>query len=191
MTVEVLREVLPREIVNDLWQKACIGEGVKAKCCVACQRLMVQVPVIVADEPEFIDVCTGCHFMWFDPTEFERFPKIEIPKPDYEKLPDKAKRELALANLVLLQQQQLPQDGIYRPDHWWQIILTLFGMPIEYNPTPLRQRPIATWTLAAIIARWVCELQRIIIYISVSIYMSMNYLSAQGIVSYHKVILCF
>ncbi len=28
----------------------------------------------------------------------------------------------------------------------------MFGIPIEYNDTPLRNRPLVTWSLAAVIA---------------------------------------
>jgi membrane associated rhomboid family serine protease/Zn-finger nucleic acid-binding protein len=153
VTVEGLRRILPRQIVNSIWQKARIGVGAKAKRCAACQRLMVQVPVVVAEETEFIDICTGCHFVWFDPAEFERFPKLQIPKPTCESLSNEARYELAMANLETLKQKQIAQqDGISCPDHWWELVLGLFGLPVEYNTTPLRHKPWATWSLAVIIA---------------------------------------
>jgi membrane associated rhomboid family serine protease len=152
ITVEVLRKVFSPQILNSLWQKARAGQGTKVRPCAACRRPMIQIPVVVAEESEFIDICTGCHFIWFDPSEFERFPKLRIPKPAYEALPAEARRELAMANLELLKQRQAAPDGRSQPDHWWEILLGLFGMPVEYNTAPLRQKPIATWTTALLIA---------------------------------------
>jgi membrane associated rhomboid family serine protease len=42
--------------------------------------------------------------------------------------------------------------GVSSPDHWWEIIPAIFGLPIEYNYTPLKHKPFATWALAVFIA---------------------------------------
>jgi len=38
------------------------------------------------------------------------------------------------------------------PDHWWEFALAITGVPIEYNDTPLKNRPLVTWLLVALIA---------------------------------------
>lgn len=115
---------------------------------------MAEVPIhLGADNTLHLDVCTGCHFVWFDPREFESLPKL-APKPvEREQLSPKAREALALAKLEALNQQSsLSGPERDAPDHWWHLAIALCGIPVEYNDTPLRNRPIATWLLAAVIA---------------------------------------
>ncbi len=99
-------------------------------------------------------MCTGCHFVWFDPQEFESLPKCP-PKPiESDPLSPKAKEAIAMASSTPSITSSRPfqdseSDG---PDHWWQFIVALCGIPVEYNDTPLKNRPIVTWLLAAVIA---------------------------------------
>lgn len=152
ITINLLRKLLPPNIVNTLWQKARIGEGIKAKRCPSCRRVMLQIPVVLSRQPEFLDVCVSCHVIWFDAGEYERFPKLKIAEPAYEQLSDKAKEAVAMANLELVKMRSEPSDGASTPDNWWEYILGFFGMPVEYNEVPLRQKPIVTWALTAVIA---------------------------------------
>ncbi|MBC8472486.1 MAG: rhomboid family intramembrane serine protease [Planctomycetes bacterium] len=114
---------------------------------------MHEVPIIDKEETEYIDICTRCHFIWFDPHEFEHIPKVEIQKSQGPPLSIEAREALALARLDSLKKELEHNDQNSRtgPDHWWEVVLALFGMPAEYNYTPLKHRPIVTWSLAAAI----------------------------------------
>jgi membrane associated rhomboid family serine protease len=91
--------------------------------------------------------------IWFDPYEFENLPKIEMGKSQEPPLTVKEREASALARLESLKKKQLQNDRNSRtgPDHWWHVIPALFGIPVEYNYMPLKHRPIATWSLAAVI----------------------------------------
>jgi len=114
---------------------------------------MSEVPIINKEKTEYIDVCSKCHFIWFDPDEFEHLPKVGIEDLQGPPLSMEAREALALGRLESLkkEQEQIDQASRTGPDHWWEVIPALFGIPIEYNYTPLKHRPIATWSLAAVI----------------------------------------
>jgi membrane associated rhomboid family serine protease len=154
MTLELLRKAVPQPLVNRLWQRARSGEYPANRSCPACKRRMAEVPVALpADKVLRLDVCTGCHFVWFDPREFEALPKLPPKRIESDELSQEAREALAMAKLdILKQQSSLSGLANESPDHWWHFAIALCGIPIEYNDTPLRNRPIATWSLAAVIA---------------------------------------
>ncbi len=153
LTVEVLRHIVPQPIVNRLWQRARSGQYRTTRKCPACRRRTAEVPILVAEDKKLhLDVCTGCHCVWFDTREFETLPKIPVRVPPHKTLPPKAKEALALAQLEVLKQESQATDVADPPDHWWQFALAMLGIPIEYNETPLRSHPLVTWSLAAVIA---------------------------------------
>ncbi len=152
LTIEVIRKAIPRQMVNRLWQRARSKEYAETRKCPACKQRMPEVPIIVKEKTEYIDVCTKCHFIWFDPHEFEHLPKVEIQKSQGPPLSIEAREALARARLdVLRTEQQHKEMSDSSPDHWWEVIIALFGVPVEYNYTPLKHRPIVTWSLAAAI----------------------------------------
>jgi len=153
VTLETIRKAIPRPMVNHLWQRARSGQYAGTRPCPACKHRMSEVPIISKEKTEYIDVCSKCHFIWFDPHEFENIPKVEIKDTQGPPLPMEAREALARARLESLKKEQLQSDRASRtgPDHWWEVIPALFGIPIEYNYTPLRHKPIATWSLAAAI----------------------------------------
>jgi membrane associated rhomboid family serine protease len=114
---------------------------------------MPEVPVINKEHTEYIDVCTKCLLLWFDTYEFESLPKVEVKKTQAPPLSIDAREALAMERLELLKKQQRQDDLDSRigPDHWWEVVLALFGMPAEYNYTSLKHKPIITWSLAAVI----------------------------------------
>ncbi len=114
---------------------------------------MAEVPIIATEgKTTYLDVCTHCHFVWFDAQEFEGLPKIPPELPKFEALPLKAREALALAHLEALRRESAATDLQAPPDHWWQLVVGILGMPVEYNDTPLRSWPLVTWSLAAAIA---------------------------------------
>ncbi len=154
MTLELLRKAAPQLLVNRLWQRARSGQYRAGRNCPACRRQMTEVPIAPpAGKTVYLDVCTGCHFVWFDPREFEALPKLPAEPPRSAPLPPRLKEALALTRLGTLKQEPASADDIIDPpDRWWEFGVALLGIPIEYNDTPLRSRPIATWSLAAVIA---------------------------------------
>lgn len=151
VTLEILRKSMPRPIVNELWQRARSGEFKAQRNCPGCRRKMSEIPIVNEVKMLYLDVCAGCHFVWFDPNEFESLPKLEIIRAD---LPEtmKERETLALARLEALKNRQEPDKMFYEsPDHWWEYIPAFFWMPVEYDSPSLVHKPIVTWSLAAII----------------------------------------
>lgn len=114
---------------------------------------MIEVPVAVTGEiAEYVDVCTGCHFIWFDTQEFEGLPKVPPTISDAQPLPKEAQEALAVLHLDRVsKEQEYKSLSDSSPDHWLEVIPAIFGIPIEYNYTPLKHNPIVTWLLAAVI----------------------------------------
>ena len=153
VSIEVVRKAVPRPIVNKLWMRARSGHYVAERRCPACKRIMHEVPIIEGDETKYFDVCTGCFFIWFDPGEFEGLPKMQIARTLEDELPMEAKKALALAQLELVKERQdVEEIGFSSPDHLWEIVPALFGMPVVYKRTKLKDRPVVTWSLSAFIA---------------------------------------
>ncbi len=153
VSLEVVRKAVPRHIVNRLWQRARSGQYAGNRKCPACKRSMNEVPIISKNKTQYLDVCIGCHFIFFDPKEYECLPKIPAAKDPKDNLPLKEREALALARLEALKQEQESEKmGVSSPEHWWEIIPAIFGLPIEYNDTSLKHKPLATWALAALIA---------------------------------------
>jgi len=150
VTVEFLRKIVPRPLLNRLWQMARSGRHDGDRKCPSCLRSMKVVPLGVGDSSEEIDVCNGCHFVWFDAGEFEALPKTSLRKPPDVKLSADQAETLALQRLEEVRQKQFMDET--SPDHWWEVAVAFCGIPVEYNRTALKNRPIATWVLAILIA---------------------------------------
>jgi membrane associated rhomboid family serine protease/Zn-finger nucleic acid-binding protein len=154
MTLELLRKAVSQPVVARLWQRACSGQYPAGAHCPTCYRRTAQVPILsAADKTTYLDVCVPCHVVWFDMHEFEALPKLP-PKPSKrEELSPQAREALALARVEAMSNQSGPLETISDPpDYWWQTVIAALGMPVEYNDTPLRNRPLATWLLAALVA---------------------------------------
>ncbi len=115
---------------------------------------MTEVPIVLgSDKTVHLDVCISCHFVWFDAREFETLPKLPAKPAESDTLSPQAKEALALARLEALKHDPSYVDTLTDgPDHWWEFAVALGGVPIEYNDTPLKNHPVATWLLAALIA---------------------------------------
>ena len=155
MTLGMAKKVIPPKAVYSLWQKARTNRHSDGKTCPACKRRMAEVSILCGQRTEHLDVCTGCHFIWFDPQEFESLPKSAARKASkVVKMSDKEKDALALLRLeklkIELRDQQQAQET--SPDSWWEVAVAYMGIPVEYNYMPLKHRPIATWLLAGVIA---------------------------------------
>jgi membrane associated rhomboid family serine protease len=111
------------------------------------------VPIIATEgKTVYLDVCTGCHFVWFDTREFEALPKIPPKSPEKEALSQEVKDALAVAQFEAIKNEWAISKTTDGPDRWWEFAVALCGIPVEYNDTPLRRVPVVTWSLAAVIA---------------------------------------
>ena len=137
LTLELLRHVVPASIVNRLWQRARSGQYAATRRCPACNRPMTEVPIIATeDKTVYLDVCTGCHFVWFDTQEFESLPKVPAKSPEAEALPQEAREAIALAQLEIIRQESEVTEANAPPDYWWQLVVGLTEVPVEHNDVP-------------------------------------------------------
>ena len=106
ISVEVLRKVMPRSVLNSLWQTARLTQPGGDRQCPSCLRPMTQIPLDTGGPTEQIDVCRGCRFVWFDRGEFEALPKTGKRKPPREKLSPEEIDALALKRLAEVKEKQ-------------------------------------------------------------------------------------
>ena len=156
LTLELLRHAVPQSLVNRLWQRARSGQYATPRRCPACRQPMAEVPIIPAEsQTTYLDVCTHCHFVWFDTQEFEELPRIPVGPLADEAVSRGSKEGCpGVAKLEILRQDQSYATDMLAPPR--ALVAGhchgMLGMPIMYNDTPLRNRPIVTWSLAAVIA---------------------------------------
>jgi membrane associated rhomboid family serine protease len=97
-----------------------------------------------------LDVCTRCHFIWFDPREFEGAPHLPPPQPTQEpEIPERGREIWARLQAQAIAERANREYGAEPPDHWWEWALGIFGLPIEDNSVRLKEQPWGTWGLAA------------------------------------------
>jgi len=116
---------------------------------------MTEVPAgeASAGEPQpLLDVCLECRFVWFDQHEFRQMPS---PPDDAEALPAidvGADESMAATAAALAAEQDSGAFGGTAPAQWWKWLPGFMGMPIEHDVTKLRNQPLITWGLAAVMA---------------------------------------
>jgi len=94
---------------------------------------MAEVPIIPVQNKAFrLDVCTICHFVWFDPQEFETLPKLEQKPTGFEHLPEEARQALAQAQLETLRRDPLTaEESAFDIPVRWQIALEILWLVIR------------------------------------------------------------
>jgi membrane associated rhomboid family serine protease len=113
---------------------------------------MTEVPVGTDNATEYLDICTHCHFVWFDPGEYDSLPKAAPKPPTAPELPVAARMALTEARLERMRKDQEREEALDSyPESNRELVLGLFGVPAEYNDTPLTKTPLVTWTLAAVL----------------------------------------
>jgi hypothetical protein len=81
--------------------------------------MMSEVAINNKGKTEYIDVCRGCFFIWFDPGEYEDFPKVPPKKAVIDELPAEAKKILAFDNYETLKEQQ---EMVKKADEYTQMV---------------------------------------------------------------------
>lgn len=151
VSMDVVRKFVPLTIVKELWNRAYSSTEVSDAICPVCNKNMTGVVLQVEDRIEEIDVCKSCRFVWFDPQEFQKLPKIVPELPIESKIPPDARKALALAQIESIKNNYEFQEMYSStPDYWWEYALGLLGVPVEYNNAKTNNTPIVTWALAAI-----------------------------------------
>lgn len=152
MSVALVRRVIPSDVINKLWQRARVGDCPRKRRCPICTHHMSEISIIVEGKTEYLDVCPPCYFVWFDTGEYERLPKTRLEKPEPGNLSAQEKEAIAIATIEALNERMKTDKlGLSAPEHWWELIPALFGMPIEYDNKELQHRPVITWLLSAVI----------------------------------------
>lgn len=157
-TVATLRKVAPRRAVLALWQRAR-EEGAKAgQRCPSCDRAMREVATPAPSGELPIDVCTGCHLIWFDAGELERLPDTRAedwtPAPETEETARRrrARQQSAVARARWVGERARKRSeelGGGPPDEVWKWLPAALGWPVEVDAPEVRTWPLVTWTLAA------------------------------------------
>jgi len=150
VAMPVIRKIVPPPVARDLWRRTISPVANSEIQCPSCRREMSNVTLNIGDKSEVFDVCQRCHFIWFDPQEFESLPQQEKATPFKMELSPQGQRALALATVESLNQEwELKEVSADRPEHWWELILATFRMPVEYNDNYVRKTPFATYSIAA------------------------------------------
>lgn len=108
-----------------------------------------------------IDVCTSCHFLWFDTDEYhglDDVPESETQAPRTPSLPPQAAEALARFQLdhdrTMASHKETAERGgrLPAPDAVWKTLPAVLGLPVEYDSDVIVRRPWATWALLAVTA---------------------------------------
>ena len=152
-TLPLLRRLFAREYVNQIWEYARDGKGVPRRDCPACRGRMIDVPVVYRDLAHWLDVCTRCQLVWFDPREFEAAPEIPATVPEDAVLAPEARGALAVEQVKRMAAQARREErGVQPIGSWWEVFPALLGLPVEVEVEPVRRAPVATWSVAGAVA---------------------------------------
>jgi membrane associated rhomboid family serine protease len=116
---------------------------------------MSEVCMGIAGAALKLGVCKRCEFVWFDAAEYESIPPPP-PRPkdpcavDARDLPQAAREALAIYKVKQMAEQARAEDP--EPDANWKAVPALLGLPVEMDSDPLKRVPLATLSLAAVIA---------------------------------------
>ena len=134
VNVSLLRQLVERTQFNRVWQTAWEEPQLSERPCPSCQRLMIEVPVNPPPDPLILDVCKGCQFVWFDPSEFEKMPAAPAP-PAPPELPAEAREILAMHKVEQIAEESRREErnrrrswGDASPDGFLWLVEGLFSI---------------------------------------------------------------
>lgn len=104
-----------------------------------------------------LDMCRTCHFVWFDPGEFDRLPKKQpIAEPTAPReLSAEAKNIVALHEMERIDRDArgpMLQETAQGPEEAWQWIPGLLGLPVQYDAETVARPPLITWCVMGLLA---------------------------------------
>ncbi|OVE76048.1 hypothetical protein BVX97_02405 [bacterium E08(2017)] len=151
-SVSLLRKSVPKNVIVDLWKQAKSDKYPKKRRCPSCSKLMAEVSSQTTTGYQNIDVCTTCHFVWFDPGEHDALPRIQEKLGLYERLPIEAREKVAELEIEAIRKRAEAEElGGNEPEDWWHWIPGVLGLPVEDEIEPIKHIPWVTWGLALII----------------------------------------
>jgi membrane associated rhomboid family serine protease/Zn-finger nucleic acid-binding protein len=146
VTMPVLRRMLARATVNELWRPVGDDRAEPPVPCPSCEHGMQRATASDGVRPHQLELCRLCHLVWFDGRELEALPRAPAPVPE---LSPPAREALARADAAALLARTEPAA----PDlETLQGQLALLGLPLELRPEALRRLPLLTWSVAALVA---------------------------------------
>ena len=155
ITVPVLRKGLSRETVNSLWQGALSTSAPRLRNCPACLAPMSEVSLPVEHSVHSIEVCTRCQIVWFDMHEYESMPMTPPTPPTktfMQSLPPEVRERYAMHVIRELERQhEIGDKEANLPEHSWQYIPALFGLPFERTRRAKTRLTWITWSLTVLI----------------------------------------
>jgi len=148
VSVAHLRRMTKTSAITALWLKANALEQAPVRQCPTCRRRMKEVgATIEADHDLPLDVCTACHFVWFDPREIDAMPP---PEEGDTELPPEARQALAKLYVERIKDQGTRDPSLGPALPFWKVALSMF-FPVEEEHL-LRRFPWATVGLLAAVA---------------------------------------
>ncbi len=149
-TVSLLRRLIPKDVVNSMWQKAWSEDNPCLRNCPSCNKPMREVPAGAGDSQFKLDVCTICQTIWFDANEYESLPQKMRELTFEERLPPAA-RELVALNRVKQIREESVEEWEDSNAEWWHWIVGFFGVPVESEAQVVKTLPWTTWLTAVLI----------------------------------------
>jgi membrane associated rhomboid family serine protease len=149
--------------VRRLWALARnVPAADRTRPCPICTQAMATVPTLALarSEPLRLDLCTGCQFVWFDPSEHEAWLQSSSFAVSEDRLP--AETRAALARLPPAEQPLTFQPDVPVKAPFFELVeageslelkylICVLGYPVEVEGPPLQRRPWLTWTLIALV----------------------------------------
>lgn len=153
VTMAVLRRMVAREAMNEMWLQGQAREGMPGRACPSCGVAMQEVRSTAGAGPMRVDVCPPCMLLWFDAGEFEALPPAPpSAQPVQPELPPAAREALALAEVEEIGRRYQSETDNAAPDTWWQRLLGYLGMPVETQAPEVRAVPWLTWLIVAVVS---------------------------------------
>lgn len=150
VSLSVVQRMGGREPAKTLWREAILGGAREGVGCPVCRRATAEVGLRVDGMRVPLDVCTGCHFVWFDPDEMETLSEAPPLPAEEEPLPEEARERLAVAEAEsVAERAERDDDAFLGPEEKWKWIPGLLGMPVECGVAAVKGWPFVTWALAA------------------------------------------
>jgi len=133
--VAVMRQILEKIIVDQLWQQARSVTATSDLCCPGCLSPMSLTPYQTKGKSLSIHVCLMCQFFWLKADAWEGIRNVQntLGTNVGNAIPSSA-QEMLLK--LQLEQMRERADATYGPDAppgSWKIIPALFGLPVHYG----------------------------------------------------------
>ncbi len=124
LNVELLRRTFRRASVNSFWTRVLGRQGGPGRICPSCRRAMLEVKLTDQPGTSRIDVCSLCHFVWFDAHEIGEMEPLD---PGEEVSPE-ARQARAYVEIHRIAQAAKGRDldGAL-VDAWWKKVIRALG----------------------------------------------------------------